>query len=1097
MSLRIHTLGSFCVYRGAAPISDSAWKVLKNKTLLKILLTFRRRALTHDQLIEWLWPDLAPDAASRDLRVAVSQLRKALEPDLPRGASSQFILTTEVGYAWNLQADYWLDAEEFDRTARSALLLAGALDTEALSRLEVIANLYRGDYLEEDRYADWATAERERLRETHLVLLTRLAEAYVLLRRYAEAVALYRRILAVEPCCESVWQQVMLAHFYAGDQAAAVRAYEECRQALQDEIGVEPMPATSGLYAQILARVVPAPPSVVPHNLPRYLSSFIGRQADLAEIAARLSDPASQLVALVGPGGVGKTRLAVQAAQQTIEQFPHGVYFVSLASVDSADDLVSAIADALRLTFTHRDDPRPRLRDYLGEKRLLLILDNFERLADQALFLVDLLRRAPQVHILVTSRQALNLQAAWTIAISGLAYPEEEGDADDIGPACDAVRLFVERASRVNRSFLSEPARPSIARICRLVDGIPLGIELAAAWAGRLSCQEIAQAIARDLDFLATTMQDVPPQHRSLRAVFEWSWGLLPADERLLLSRLSVFRGGFDRQAAGRVAGANEAVLTSLAARFLLHKSPLERYAMHELVRQYAAEKLAGSPREQTDVYSRHCAYYADFMHRHAGTLKGKQQLDRLNALRVEMDNVGAAWRWAVQQGRAADVDLALDGLYGFLESQSQFLEGLELFEMAAGRWRDQRDQQALYGRLLARQARFCERLGRCGQAQELGQISLDIATRLGLDGERSFSLFILGHLAYRQGKFAESHGYHAESCRLAEKIGDGQAVLRALFGLGLAAEAQGQYERAKEMFKECLALAKVAEEPVAAARASNYLGLIACALGEYAEAQAWCRSSLGLLQEMGDRQAAALALDYLGHASLALGETIEAAKLYQDSLAIRREIGDRWGIAAAYDNLGSAAFALGDYAAAERWCRDSLAMSQESQDRGGIARSLRHLAQIAYIQKAYQNARDLSQQALRLNQALGHPGGIVQSLCQLSAALSKLGVAQDARACLRQAFALARETGAPVYLLQVLVEAAGLLLHEDQPALAVTVATRAMEQPAASQETRGWATRVLAGAERRLTADALAAARAQGKALTIEDAVDAVLRAW
>lgn len=1097
MSLRIQTLGAFCVYRGATPIPDAAWKVQKNKTLLKILLTYRRGALTSEQIIEWLWPDLDPEAADRDLRVAVSQLRKTLEPDLPRGASSHFILTTDIGYAWNRQADYWLDAEEFDRAAHSAFLVGGALDTAALSQLEVIANLYGGDYLVEDRYADWATAERERLRETYLDVLTRLAEAYMLLRRYADSAAVCRRILAADRCRESIWRQLMLAHCYAGDQAAARRVYEECRRALQDEIGVEPMPETHRLCEQILARTVSAPPSAIPHNLPRYLTSFVGRRADLAELAGRLSDPACQLVVVVGPGGIGKTRLAVQAAHQSIEQFPQGVYFVALESVDSAAGLVSAIADTLRLTFGHQDDRRARLMDYLSERRLLLILDGFEQLGDAGLFLVDIVRRAPGVHILVTSRQALDLQAAWTIALGGLAYPEDEAGADDTLPTYDAVKLFVERAGRVNRSPLPEAAGPAIARICRLVDGIPLGIELAAAWAGRISCQQIAQAIAHDLDFLTTTMHDVPPPHRSLRAVFEWSWKLLPADERLMLSRLSVFRGGFARQAATRVAGAGEAILSSLTARFLLHKSPLERYTMHELVRQYAAEKLAEAPDEQTRVHDRHCAYYAGFMQQHAEMPRGKQWLERLNELRAEMDNVRAAWRWAVQQGRAADIDQALDGLYSFFESQSRFAEGLELFEMAAERWRSESEQQGLFGRLLARQARFCDRLGRYSQAQEWAQISLDMATRLGMERERVFSLYSLGNLAYWQGRFTEAEGFYRESRQLAEQLGDDQAALRALFGLGLAAEARGEYEQAKVIFQNCLTRARAIGDPIAAARACNYLGLIFCHLGAYAEAQVWCRSSLDLLRETGDRRATALTLDYLGHATLALGDYVEAAKLYRDSLAIRQDIGDRWGIAAAYDNLGSAVFALGDYAAAQRWHRDSLALAQESQDRGSIARSLRYLAQVAYAQGAYQEARELNLQALRINQELGHPIGIAQSLCQLSATLSKLGETQDARSYLCQAVPLVRETRAPAHMLEVLAAAAGLLLEEGRAISAIELAAVVLSQPAAPQAMRDRAARVLAAVESTLPPQAFAAAQATGEALTIEAALEAVLHAW
>jgi DNA-binding SARP family transcriptional activator len=441
MGLRIYTLGPFRVHHGDTPITDSAWKTQKNKTLLKILLTYRQRALTRDQLMEWLWPHLDPDAAGRNLRVAISQLRRALEPNLPRGSQSSFILTTDAGYAWNTQADHWLDVGEFEGLADSRWQIADGdhqpsaisdLPT-AISHMQSAINLYRGDYLEEDRYADWAMAERERLRELYFTLLTRLAEAYARQGRYRRAVATCREVLASDRCREGIWCQLMLYHYHAGDQALALRAYEECRQALAEELDVEPLPATRALYEQVLRREIPTPRRDIPNNLPHELTSFVGREAELAEIAKRLESPACRLLTLVGPGGAGKTRLALRAASERMAQFPHGVYFVSLAPLNSADFMVAAIADALGIHFYGREDPKVQLLNRLREKKMLLVMDNFEHLLAGAGLVIEILQHAPEIKVLVTSREPLNFQAEWCVDIGGLPYPDLGFGISDLG----------------------------------------------------------------------------------------------------------------------------------------------------------------------------------------------------------------------------------------------------------------------------------------------------------------------------------------------------------------------------------------------------------------------------------------------------------------------------------------------------------------------------------------------------------------------------------------------------------------------------------------------------------------------------------------
>ncbi len=295
MDLRIYTLGSFRVYSDNAPIADSAWKTQKHRALLKILLTQRGHVLTKDRLMDWLWPDLDPASASRNLRVAISHVRHALEPDLAQRSHSRYVLHTEGGYCWNTQAEYWLDTQEFASRYEEFEMGEGELQRR-IEQAERARALYQGDYLEADRYADWATTERERLRELYYSLLTQLAELYARQGRYRRAVALCREVLAADRCRESAWCQLMLYHYHAGDPSLALRAYEECRQTLAEELNVAPLAETVALAQQIRERAVsgerPYPPPVAIESLRQLPVSlgrlpFIGRDRELAELVHR------------------------------------------------------------------------------------------------------------------------------------------------------------------------------------------------------------------------------------------------------------------------------------------------------------------------------------------------------------------------------------------------------------------------------------------------------------------------------------------------------------------------------------------------------------------------------------------------------------------------------------------------------------------------------------------------------------------------------------------------------------------------------------------------------------------------------------------
>ncbi len=326
-------------------------------------------------------------------------------------------------------------------------------------------------------------------------------------------------------------------------------------------------------------------------SLPIQPTPFVGRSRELAHLQRLLDAPESRLLTLVGPGGIGKTRLAVETAQRNSATFAHGAHFVSLALVTSADMLLFAIADVLEFSFVGQAAPVTQLVSYLHDKTLLLVLDNVEHLLDGVPILTDLLAGAPHLKLLNTSRERLNLQGEWVLPIEGMDYPLTADD-DDF-ESYPAVQLFMQSAQRVQPDFSLRGNAPDVLRICQLVEGMPLAIELAAAWVRLLPCSHIVVQLASSLDFLASPLRNVPERHRSLRAVFDHSWSLLSPIEQTALAKLSVLRGTFDLEAAEEVGGVSLSVLASLADKSLLHADGRGGYALHELLRRYAADQLA------------------------------------------------------------------------------------------------------------------------------------------------------------------------------------------------------------------------------------------------------------------------------------------------------------------------------------------------------------------------------------------------------------------------------------------------------------------------------------------------------------------------
>ena len=654
-------------------------------------------------------------------------------------------------------------------------------------------------------------------------------------------------------------------------------------------------------------------------SLPPQLTSFVGRTDDLVEIATLLTEPACRLLTLVGPGGIGKTRLAIQAAAEAQSHFEDGVCFVALQPVSSTDFLVSALADALHLTFYGQESPRSQLFHYLRSKELLLVLDNFEYLFDDVALLTEILEAAPRIKLLVTSRETLNVHEEWVRAVAAMQVPDNEQTLD-LGDY-DAAQLFVERARQARGDFVAERERPHVIRICRLVEGLPLAIELAAAWIRTLSCAQIAEEIQRSTGFLATSLRNVPERHRDMYAVFEPSWDRLIPPQREVFVRLSVFRGGFGREAAEQVAGASLTVLAALVDKSLLRVTPTGRYEMHELVRQYAeARLLQEPPGESWRVQGRHCAYYADFLQRREPDLHGAELLRALAEIRPELDNIRVMWRWAVERGHWNVVAGCLDSLGFAYQNRAAWHEGAEAFGSAVDALGD--EPSILLGRLLMWQGHFTvvsstqrtrqllrnavsvlrefglyhadpmsyQHLPFCwSERKDIEQLERSLMATLAHFRERSDSwgiantLVWLGVISAQWGDFEQSEAYAAESLALYREIGNLWGISSAIQGMHTATFHQGKYEIARQCAEECVTLCEELDDQPGIAYGVWRLASVYYALGDYRKTRDLLEQNVTICERVfsGD----ILGLEYLGAAVCRLGEYNQARRYFQDAL--------------------------------------------------------------------------------------------------------------------------------------------------------------------------------------------------------------------
>jgi predicted ATPase/DNA-binding SARP family transcriptional activator len=619
-----------------------------------------------EHLATLLWPDYNRDSAFAYLRRTFFELNQ--------GLGKGWIVTDRLTAGINPSAELSSDVFVFETE-----MAAARMEKDRAPHLEAAVVQYKGEFMEgfflqdTEPYEDWLRQQREGYRHDYAVALEQLVAYYEQSELWEPALKHARAWVALDDFDEAAHRAIMRIYATVGDRSRAFHQYKVCVQALKDGLGVEPQLETTGLFERIrtgsfeeAARTVELQPvesrTVSNIHLPVLTTPFIGRRSEIEQIKEFILNPKIRLLTLLGPGGCGKTRLSIQAASEIGERFLDGVWFVPLAAVQSPEGIVPAVAKALKFPFhKDQDNPAQQLMDYLREKRLLLILDNFDQLVgpDVANLFLEVLSGAQEVKLLVTSRIRLNFQAEQIFPVPGMRMPTREEVASWTDPETQAkpfsaVQLFLDRARRLQPNYmLDRDKAAAIADICQLVYGMPLGLELAASWMELLPAEEIAVEIRRSLDFLETDQADVPERQRSIRAIFDYSWRLLDEVERQAFLRLSIFVGSFTREAAQQVSGASLRTLLFLVNKSWLLQAEDGRFQLHPLLQHYGQGQLRIDEKSWQNICERHAAYYSDYVAELFELMRGPDQIEALNNLSEEFTtNIKVAWEWLIAEER-------------------------------------------------------------------------------------------------------------------------------------------------------------------------------------------------------------------------------------------------------------------------------------------------------------------------------------------------------------------------------------------------------------------------------------------------------------
>jgi DNA-binding SARP family transcriptional activator/predicted ATPase len=804
---------------------------------------------------------------------------------------------------------------------------------------------------------------------------------------------------------------------------------------------------------QVLATELPTsfPPlisrSIQVHNLPSETGPFIGREEELTQLQAILSRPDARLVSIIALGGTGKTQLAAKFARQLVQKHPElfadGIFFVPLAGVDSVEALPVAVAKALHISLAGQVDPIVEVSNYLRDREVLLILDNFEQLIEGTRMINRLLADNPGIKFLVTSREPLRLATEWRFDLEGLPYPKSGQQVSSYERSPDSiveyacVDLFLQTARQIGVDFeLNSESAPHVIRLCELVGGLPLAIKLAANWLRVMPCEQIVEEVSRSMEILTTQMRDIPARQRSMRAVFEYTWELLLEEEQIAFQALSIFRGGFDEQAAREVTGVSPFLLAGLIDRGLLQRVGEDRYEVHELTRQFAASKL-----KSTDIASKianqHSTYYLNFARQQAAPLYGEHPTTAISALKGEIDNIRKAWEWACENTRIDLIKLAIDGLASFYEFAGLISEGTRIFKSAAQRiQRESSGPEAaeIVCGLLIKHLFLSLIRGKGENIEEEIEKVQQMAIEQDNQSQLADIALIRGFWHEFKGEYETAIANYTQAKTHYEDLEQKRESGTALNQIGETLVFMSQPSKSQVYHLQALRLGFSLKDMRLRALSLSYLGVASYYLDDYPQAVDYWEQAIALFEQLEDSRGLGRTMNNIAHVHNLLGNHLSALEYITPALKLLQQIDDYLSQSAAYDTKGNALFALGHYDEARACYTQAIHNAQET----GLMRQLEagFLTSLGVLETAegnYAQAEQNLQNALDIVWDLAPPKEIAHTLCSLGDLYTQTGRTQKALEHYDRALDILKQVGEKSETGLILVQkAAALHQHGD-----------------------------------------------------------------
>lgn len=814
--LKLSFLGTFLARSGETVIQE--FESAKVRALLAYLMLESEKPHSRNHLTGLLWGEGDDLKSAKNMRQALSNLRKTIQ-DVD--SENPFLLIESDTIRANTNNPrLWLDAQVFEQLISACEKHPHRrIETCAACahRLEQAAQLYRGELLDgfvlkdSEYFQDWLVARREYFHQKALTALEHLAVYHQQRREYQEAVAYARSLLSMDEWREESHVLLMRLLFSASQRSEALKQYQKCRRIMREEFGVDPQPETLQLYQHILNRQLPDHAAVLPpNNLPSFGTTFVGRRQEILLIAEHLQTRDRRLVTVVGPGGVGKTRLAIQAGQEQLYAFQQGVYWIPLDGIETPNALPGVIANTLGMEIPAKGEIQTHVLNYLRSRDILLILDNYEHLLPETDFITKLLGRAPGVSILVTSRESLHLQMEWVFELAGLPL-----EAEEAGELPAAALLLEQRAQRIDPRFhiSSGEGHQDALRLCKVLDGLPLGIELAGGMLKKYTCAEIAEQISQDIGVLTSSLRDIPSRHRSLWVVFEHSWDLLSGEEKRAFAALGVFPSRFTAAAAHEIGEVPSDLLDELCRKSLVRQLGRDLYSLHPLLQQYARKKQPSIGISEEEINGKFKSYYSNRAQQWERNMKSDRVRQALDEFSLEWVNLTASWNMAIAAWDFKTLNILLSPFFWFFEIKGKIYAGETLFQAAlaalqAGQ-EDKLKSEGFYHRLLAYYGWLSFRRGQTDRAGE----SLGRVVGQGLDAldieEQVFAINHLGSVLYETGEKEKARELHEKAMRLCEnsRVAWNEALTCNHYGSMLSMD--GDLEQAAQVLQQGARLAE------------------------------------------------------------------------------------------------------------------------------------------------------------------------------------------------------------------------------------------------------------------------------------------------